>query len=175
MNRNRAIGQQAGQRERRFARVLSSKSLAAARVTLDVRRQKHGASMRKTRVNTKSPSQQDPAIATRANCSTAKTSDKLVPTTPKEIAEWMISQINSKGQLLQVKAVSAIEKKFGSEFVYVSDIGELSIDRRVLYQFRKMTADDIVWVTQHGGGFWPKAHWRQRGPGDSPGRTQYEY
>ena len=40
LNRNRAIGQQAGQRERRLARFQSSTSLAAARVTLDVRRQK---------------------------------------------------------------------------------------------------------------------------------------
>ena len=95
--------------------------------------------------------------------------------TPKEVAEWMVAQLEADGRLLQVDAVVAIEKVFGPEFVYISDIGEKSIDRRVLYQFRKLTEHEVVWVTQHGGGYWSGAHWRKREPGDSPGRTQYEY
>lgn len=95
--------------------------------------------------------------------------------TPKEVAEWMIAQLEADERLLQADAVATIERVFGPEFVYISDIGEKSIDRRVLYQFRKLTEYEVVWVTQHGGGFWSEAHWRMRGPGDSPGRTQYEY
>jgi hypothetical protein len=93
--------------------------------------------------------------------------------TPKEIAEWMVEQINVNEQLLQVDAVAAIKDLFGKAFVYRSEIGELSIDRRILYQFRKLTKDDVVWATHHGGGFYPDAHWRKRERSDSPGRTQY--
>ncbi len=96
-------------------------------------------------------------------------------TTSKQIAEWMAAQLEETDQLLQIDAVAAIETLFGPEFVYWSEIGEKSIDRRVLAQFRKLTKDDVVWVIQHGGGFWPGAHWRKRGPGDRPGRTQYQY
>ena len=95
--------------------------------------------------------------------------------TPKGIAEWMIGQIDEHELLLQVNAVAAIKDLFGKDFVFVSDIGELSIDRRILYQFRKLTGDDIVWVTHQGGGYWSGAHWRKREPGDSSDRTQYEY
>ena len=94
--------------------------------------------------------------------------------TPKEVAQWMASRLEEE-QLLQVDAIAAIEKLFGSEFVYLSDVGEKSIDRRVLSSFRKLTEDDVVWVTHHGGGYWLGAYWRKRGPGDSSGRTQYEY
>jgi hypothetical protein len=95
--------------------------------------------------------------------------------TPTKIAEWMLAKVNRYGKLMQVRAAAAIKEKFGPEFVYLSDIGELSIDRRILYQFRKLSGDEIVWVTQQGGGFSPKAHWRRRESGDAPGRTQYEY
>jgi len=104
-----------------------------------------------------------------------KSSQLRTPTTPAEIAEWMLGRVDRYGKLLQVKAVVAIKEKFGQDFVYLSDIGKLSIDRRILYQFRKLNGDEIVWVTQHGGGFSPKAHWRKRKFGDAPGRTQYEY
>ena len=104
-----------------------------------------------------------------------KSSQPRKPTTPAEIAKWMLGRVNRYGKLLPVKAVDAIKEKFGAEFVYISDIGEWSIDRRILYQFRKLSGDDIVWVTQQGGGFSPKAHWRKRESGDAPERTQYEY
>ena len=96
-------------------------------------------------------------------------------TTPKEVAQWMVARLGESECLLQVDAVSGIEDRFGSEFVYISDIGEKSIDKRVLNHFRNLTEDDVVWVTPHGGGFRSGAHWRPRETGDSPGRTQYEY
>jgi hypothetical protein len=52
--------------------------------------------------------------------------------------------------------------------------GEKSIDRNVLAQFRKLTGDDVAWVTLHGGGFWAGAHWRKREAGDSGGGSQYQ-
>lgn len=96
-------------------------------------------------------------------------------TTPKQVAQWMLAQLEERDCLLQVEAVAGIEETFGPDFVFLSDIGEKSIDRRVLYQFRKLTGDGVVWVTQHGGGYWSGAYWRNREPGDTPGRTQYEY
>ncbi len=85
----------------------------------------------------------------------------------------MVAQLDENERLIQVEAVAAIEKLFGSEFVYLSAIGEKSINTRVLYQFRKLTGDEVVWVTRQGGGFWLEAYWRKRVSGDSPGRTQY--
>jgi len=97
-------------------------------------------------------------------------------TTPKEVAQWMVDRLEESDEgLLQVDAVTGIEETFGSEFTYISDIGEKSIDRRVLNHFRKLTGEDVVWVTRQGGVYWSGAHWRKRGPGDSSGRTQYEY
>lgn len=104
-----------------------------------------------------------------------KPSQERTPVTPIQIAEWMLARVNRYEKLLQVKAVAAIKEKFGSEFVYLSDIRELSIDRRILYQFRKLSGDTVVWVTHLGGGFCPQAHWRKRESGDASGRTQYEY
>jgi len=52
--------------------------------------------------------------------------------TSKDVAQWMVAQLREGDCLLQVEAVAAIEKLFGSEFVYLSDIGEKSIDGRVL-------------------------------------------
>lgn len=92
--------------------------------------------------------------------------------TPKDVAEWMVKRLDRYGILNQQKAAHAIEKRFGLDFVYLLG-GALSIDRRVLYQYRKLTGDDVVWVTQHGGGFCEEAHWRRRDSGDTPGRTQY--
>ncbi len=96
-------------------------------------------------------------------------------TTPKEVAQWMVDRLEVSDELLQVDAVKEIESQFGNDFVYLSDIGEMSIDRRVLNHFRNLTGDDVVWVTRHGGVYWTGAHWRKRGIGDANGRTQYEY
>lgn len=94
--------------------------------------------------------------------------------TPEEVAEWMLAQIDGHGRLLQVEAVAAIEKIFGAEFVYLSEINEKSIDRRVLRQFSNLTGDDVVYVTRRGFIFSEDDHWRPRETGDSSGRRQYQ-
>lgn len=85
----------------------------------------------------------------------------------------MLAQIEANEELYQYRAVAQIKKRFGEEFIYPGDFGEPSIDKRVLYQFRKLTGDTVVWVTHHGGAFSKECHWRKRGLHDSPGRTQY--
>jgi hypothetical protein len=89
-----------------------------------------------------------------------------------EFAHWMIAELDAREELLQQHAAKAIKKKFGKDFVYLDEGGNLAIDRRVLYQFGKLTGDTVVWVTKLGGGFWSGVHWKKRGPGDAPGRTQ---
>jgi hypothetical protein len=93
--------------------------------------------------------------------------------TPKDVAAWMLAQVDENDELLQVDAVGEIQRLFGPKFVYVGDNGEMAIDRRVLYQFRKLSSKAVVWVTEHHGLYWSGAHWRKRIQGDSPGRTQY--
>jgi hypothetical protein len=87
----------------------------------------------------------------------------------------MLAELEESHSLLQVEVVAEIEKRFGPDYVYIGDYGEKSIDRRILYQFRKLTADDVVWVTRHGGVYWSEAHWRKREAGDDSGRIQYVY
>ena len=90
--------------------------------------------------------------------------------TPKEVAEWMIAQLEEFEELLQQDAAGNIQKTFGSEFVYRDDYGDLAIDRRVLYQFRKLTGDKVVWVARQDN--WLEGFWRNREPSDKPGRRQ---
>ena len=96
-------------------------------------------------------------------------------TTAKEVATWMKEQMSESERLYQVEAVAGIESQFGSEFVYQSEVNELSINKNVLAHFRKLTGDDVVWVTNLSNGpFCPNAHWRIRQNGDTEIRTQYE-
>ena len=96
-----------------------------------------------------------------------------VMATPQEVAQWMVAQLDERQRLLQVEAAHAIKNVFGPEFYHLDPDGEFAIDRRVLYHFRKLTGETVVWVTKQGGGFCPEAHWRRRQRGDSVGRTQY--
>ncbi len=95
--------------------------------------------------------------------------------TPKEVAHWMLAQLGEHEELLHVEAVAEIKRLFGPEFVYIGTNGEMAIDRRVLIQFRKLSGNTVVWVTEHGGAYWPGAYWRKRISGDSPGRTQFRW
>ncbi len=96
------------------------------------------------------------------------------PTT-SDVAHWMAEEIERSAILVQVEAVAEIRRRFGSEFLYISDVNEWSIDRRVLAEFSSLTDPGIVWVTDLRGGYsCPRAHWRFRRKGDRSGRTQYE-
>ncbi len=64
---------------------------------------------------------------------------------PQTVAEWMVSQIEEWGFLSQPEAATSIRDQFGKEFVYFDPFGNLAINRKVLYRFRKMTVDTVVW------------------------------
>ncbi len=83
--------------------------------------------------------------------------------TPQEIAEWMVAEVEVQGFLFQEKAVRHITEHFGEEFTYWNDAGDHAIARPVLMAFRRMTEGTVIWDR------WEKC-WRFRGGGDASGR-----
>lgn len=67
------------------------------------------------------------------------------------------------GWLAQDDVALAIERRFGRDFVYENDAGNLAISRKVLDAFRKITAQTVVWDRAERA-------WRKREPHDPKGR-----
>ena len=97
-------------------------------------------------------------------------SEPLLFPTPKQIAAWMFEQVEAHGQLRQPDAALEIQARFGAEFVYHDPYGYLAISRKVLYQFRKLTVDFVVWEIRDGN--WFDGRWRLREFRDTPWRRQ---
>jgi len=83
----------------------------------------------------------------------------------QEIANWLYGELKKQGYLYQEEAVDGIVEKFGEEFVYENENGNLAIDRKVLKRFREITGNSVVWVRS-------EKMWRFREKGDSEGRMQ---
>jgi hypothetical protein len=49
--------------------------------------------------------------------------------THREVAEWMLKQLEEERYLYQEKVVFDIEDEFGEEFTYINDNGNLSSRR----------------------------------------------
>ena len=75
----------------------------------------------------------------------------------------MLQQLEKERYVYQETIVYDIEGKFGDEFTYVNDNGNLAIDRRVLREFRKLTEGNVVW--ERG-----ERMWRYRQHYDPPGK-----
>lgn len=93
--------------------------------------------------------------------------------TPRQVAEWMAAQIEEEGELVQRAAARQIQGLFGDGFITYDPAGDPGIHRRVLYQFKKITGDSVVWVAVQGS--WLDGFWRLRHADDRPGRLQYFY
>ncbi len=93
--------------------------------------------------------------------------------TPKQVAEWMIAQLEEAEELPQKSTVLQIQELFGDDFVCLDPYGDLGIARKVLYQFRKLTAGTVVWVVAPDD--WTTGYWRKRDIGDLAGRKQSYY
>jgi len=93
------------------------------------------------------------------------------PVSPRLVAEWMLARLDADGALPQQAAAYDIQALFGEGFVCRDVNGDLGIARRVLYQFRKLSADRIVWVAVQGD--WLAGYWRVREPADREGRRQW--
>lgn len=64
--------------------------------------------------------------------------------TDRDVALFMLSELNQNEYLYQEEAVYKIEDKFGESFVYYNNNGGQSISKKVLIEFRKLTPD-VVW------------------------------
>lgn len=84
-----------------------------------------------------------------------------------DVAKWMVEELKREKFLYQETVVYDITSKFGNEFTYINDNGNLVIDRRVLREFRKLTEDWVVWEKS-------ERLWRLRAAYDTFGKRQTE-
>ncbi len=82
-------------------------------------------------------------------------------TDAKEVAAWMKQELDSSGYLSQASAVVDIMEKFGGNFYYQNDSGNLAIDKEVLKEFKKIKGEQVDWDK------YDKA-WRARPSSTSP-------
>ncbi len=81
---------------------------------------------------------------------------------PRVVAEWMVSEFDRRDRRLPLQqAAAGIRKKFGDEFTFHNEFGELAVVEVVLAEFRKLTTNCVVW--DQGGGYW-----RERKPAEDP-------
>ena len=86
-------------------------------------------------------------------------------TSTKDVAGWMLEEIRTNDYLEQGAAVYTIKDKFGDDFVYTNDNGNLAIAKKVLTAFNKLSGDSVVWLRGE------KA-WATRQDFHQPGRQQ---
>ena len=84
--------------------------------------------------------------------------------TVEDVARWMLEQVR-QGHLYQEQTVYEIHARFGEQFTYQNDAGNLAIGRDVLKAFRKISEADVVWDKYERA-------WRLRDQRDAPGRQQ---
>lgn len=75
-------------------------------------------------------------------------------TSAKDIAEWIVEQLEKEQYLYQETVVYDIEDKFGKQFVYINVNGNLAIDRKVLEELRSLIEGTVVW--ERGQRMWCK-------------------
>lgn len=64
---------------------------------------------------------------------------------PTDVAQWMFSEVTSKGVLHQDEAAAHITKHFGSHFFNETDTGSRSLDQKVLRAFRKLSEATVTY------------------------------
>ena len=84
--------------------------------------------------------------------------------TPHEAAAWMRQKVLSEGELYQDAAAVELAEYNDEQLAYYDDYGSLSIGKRVLAEFKKMTPDFVYSRREK--------YWRAREPEDEPGRMQ---
>lgn len=85
--------------------------------------------------------------------------------TPEDVAKWMAEYIDKEEYVEQETAALEISERFGDEFTYQNENGNLAIDPHVLAAFKELTAKNVVWVQSERA-------WRLRHEFDSDGRRQ---
>ena len=87
--------------------------------------------------------------------------------TALDAAEWMKSELEKEAILYQETAIYDISGRFGEQFTYINQNGNLAIGRDVLREFRRLTEPQVVWVRAER--YW---RWREAFDPDT-GRTAY--
>ncbi len=82
-----------------------------------------------------------------------------------EVALWMQSEIEFEKTLYQQEAAYKIAERFGDDFIYLNDRGNLAISKAVLDHFRRLTEENVVWIRG-------ERCWRIREDFDDPSRGQ---
>jgi len=84
--------------------------------------------------------------------------------TAKDVAQWMVEQLNLKKTLYQEDVVIRIGKEFGKEHVYNNENGNPAISKAVLKEFKKLTPNAV----------WERGErcWRFKRKQDSSSRQQ---
>ncbi len=83
--------------------------------------------------------------------------------TPRDVANWMMTQMIEKDELPHREAAIEIMAKFGRQFVTIDEKGFLLIHPEVLKIFLQIEPKEIVWE---------EFRWRWREEGHGPGRKQ---
>lgn len=79
--------------------------------------------------------------------------------TTKDVAVWMLNQVNLKKELYQRDAVWNIKKYFGDRFIYLNENRHPAISREVLKEFLSISLKTVVWNKR-------ERYWRPRQPSD---------
>lgn len=70
----------------------------------------------------------------------------------EEIAQWMLSELKVKGILRQEEVVSHIQNLYGTQYLYVNELGHTSIDKEVKKIYKKLHKGRAAW--DRDGFFW---------------------
>src|SRR4051794_18452662 len=65
--------------------------------------------------------------------------------TTRQVAQWMLQQLNREHMLPVRYAAEEIHKQFGPAFVYQDGSGLCAISEDVLQEFRRLSAGVAVW------------------------------
>lgn len=85
--------------------------------------------------------------------------------TETDAAYWLKEHAELPFGISQEDAVSGIQEKFGEDFLFENDSGNLAISRVVLQIFRSLTQETVVWDKS-------ERSWRPREQIDMAGRQQ---
>ena len=63
----------------------------------------------------------------------------------RDVAEWMVRELNRKSVLDCEHACLEIRKRFGEQFIRLNARGGNAVAKKVLREFRKISDLDVVW------------------------------
>ena len=81
--------------------------------------------------------------------------------TAKDVAAWMLKQVETKGVLYQQDAAWHIRRYFGECFVGLNENSNPAISKKVLKEFGLISLKTVVWNRR-------ELYWRLRQPSDPP-------